>query len=73
MSATSRALDQDTIAAIATPSGRGGVSVIRVSGPDAKGIAERLTQRALQIRHPALCRFTGDNGHVIDEGLTLLF
>jgi tRNA modification GTPase len=73
VSATSRALDQDTIAAIATPSGRGGVSVIRVSGPDAKGIAERLTQRALQIRHPALCRFIGDNGHVIDEGLTLLF
>ena len=73
MSATSRALDQDTIAAIATPSGRGGVSVIRVSGPKAKLIAGRLTQRALQIRQPALCRFFGDAGHVIDEGLTLVF
>ena len=73
MSTTSRALDLDTIAAIATPSGRGGVSVIRVSGPEAKEIAERLTQRTLQIRRPALCKFIGDAGSVIDEGLTLVF
>src|SRR5207253_6298453 len=32
----------DTIVAIATPSGRGGIGVIRVSGPDAASIAHRL-------------------------------
>ena len=73
MSADNRALDQDTIAAIATPSGRGGVSVIRVSGPDAKAIAERLTKKTLPTRRPFLSTFTGNDGHVIDEGLTLLF
>ena len=69
MSAESRALDQDTIAAIATPSGRGGVSVIRVSGPDAKAIADRLTKTTLPIRRPSLSKFIGNDGHVIDEGL----
>ncbi len=33
---------QDTIAAIATPPGRGGVGIIRVSGPDSRALAERL-------------------------------
>ncbi|MBL6812177.1 MAG: hypothetical protein ISQ66_01480, partial [Luminiphilus sp.] len=45
MSSDSRSLDHDTIAAIATPSGRGGVSIIRVSGPEALSIAELLTQK----------------------------
>ena len=73
MSADSLALDQDTIAAIATPSGRGGVSVIRVSGPEAKTISERLTKTTLQIRQPVLSKFFGADGHIIDEGLALLF
>ena len=67
MSADSLALDQDTIAAIATPSGRGGVSVIRVSGPEAKTISERLTKRTLLIRQPVLSKFFGADGHIIDE------
>lgn len=73
MSADSRALDQDTIAAIATPLGRGGISVIRVSGPEAKAIAQRLTKSTLQIRQPALTKFIGNDDHIIDEGLTLFF
>jgi tRNA U34 5-carboxymethylaminomethyl modifying GTPase MnmE/TrmE len=36
---------QTTIAAIATPLGRGGVGVIRLSGPKAYAIAEQLTQK----------------------------
>lgn len=38
---------QTTIAAIATPPGRGGVGVIRLSGPKAYAIAEALSQKAL--------------------------
>ena len=40
-------LNSTTIAAIATPPGRGGVGVIRLSGPKAYMIAEQLTQRSL--------------------------
>ncbi len=38
---------QTTIAAIATPPGRGGVGVIRLSGPKAYEIAQNLTQKKL--------------------------
>lgn len=50
----------DTIVAIATPSGRGGLGVVRLSGPDAMRIACVLTQRArpLRPRHATLARFT---------------
>lgn len=41
---------QTTIAAIATPLGRGGVGVIRLSGPKAYAIAEQLTQKNY-LRH----------------------
>ena len=44
MTPTNLQLDVDTIAAIATPSGRGGVSIIRISGPQACTIGEHITQ-----------------------------
>ena len=47
MTPTNLQLDVDTIAAIATPSGRGGVSIIRISGPQACTIGEHITQRVL--------------------------
>ena len=73
LSSESRALDLDTIAAVATPAGRGGVSIIRVSGPEAWPIAERLTQKALLPRQPVFCGFRGADSEVIDKGLTLMF
>ena len=73
MSSDSLAFDQDTIAAIATPSGRGGVSIIRVSGPEALPIAELLTQKTVHARQPLLTRFFAEDNGVIDTGLTLFF
>ena len=73
MSPDSRSLDHDTIAAIATPSGRGGVSIIRVSGPEALSIAELLTQKTVKARQPLLTRFFAEDSGVIDTGLTLFF
>ena len=73
MSSDSRSLDHDTIAAIATPSGRGGVSIIRVSGPEALSIAELLTQKTIKARQPLLTRFFAKDSGVIDTGLTLFF
>ena len=44
----------DTIAAVATAPGRGGVAVVRVSGPEAFQVAERLTGRAPKPRRVSL-------------------
>ena len=48
----------DTIVAIATPPGRGGIGVVRLSGADARAIAARLIDRAapLEPRHATLVR-----------------
>ena len=73
MTPTNLQLDVDTIAAIATPSGKGGVSIIRISGPQACTIGEHITQRVLTPRRPLLCQFTDHQGTLIDEGLTLFF
>lgn len=63
-----------TIAAIATPIGRGGVGVIRLSGPQAYYIAQTLThQKIFKPRYAHFCRFYDDSDAVIDEGLVLYF
>ena len=63
-----------TIAAIATPQGRGGVGVIRLSGPQAFAIAEALTQQTLpQARRAGFRQFYDQQQQVIDEGLILCF
>lgn len=63
-----------TIAAIATPPGRGGVGVIRISGPQAGAIASQLTKQALPpARYAVLRRFYDADKQVIDEGLLLWF
>lgn len=63
-----------TIAAIATPIGRGGVGVIRLSGAKASAIACQLTGKsAFTPRLAQFCRFYNQDGSVIDEGLVLYF
>ncbi|MEC5385051.1 tRNA uridine-5-carboxymethylaminomethyl(34) synthesis GTPase MnmE [Uliginosibacterium sp. H3] len=67
------------IAAIATPPGRGGVGVVRVSGPDLADFARRLTGRFSsnnsfpQVRKAHLCRFLAADDSALDEGLLLYF
>ena len=68
-----RALEKDTIAAIATASGNGAIGVIRLSGPQARSIAEGLTSKVLQPRYAHLTTFTSNDGVVIDSGLSLYF
>lgn len=43
----------DTIAAIATPLGEGGVGIVKISGPEARSILEQLFVPASAVRHPA--------------------
>ena len=63
-----------TIAAIATPLGRGGVGIIRLSGAKAYAIACQLTRKSsFTPRLASFCRFYQADGTVIDEGLVLYF
>ena len=57
----------DTIVAIATPAGRGGLGVIRVSGPDASRIACELIGRTrpLKARHATFARFAESDQVVV--------
>ena len=63
----------DLIAAIATPPGRGGVGVIRVSGSGAGLLATTITGRSLPARHATYVRFNDSSGHALDQGLALFF
>src|SRR5256885_12235304 len=64
---------RDTIAAIATPIGRGGIGVVRLSGPKVREIAQALTGRLLKARNASLCLIRDARGERIDEGIVLYF
>lgn len=64
---------QQTIAAIATAPGRGGIGIIRISGEAALNIAERLTHSEITPRKPLFREFYDDEGLAIDHGLVLFF
>jgi tRNA modification GTPase len=63
----------DTIAAIATPAGRGGVGVIRVSGAAVPAVIAGLVGRNLAPRVATVAMFRGGAGEVLDQGLALHF
>ena len=65
--------DRDTIAAIASAADRGGIGIVRLSGPQAKPIGERICGRALQPRHARHARFRDRDGAILDDGIALLF
>ena len=63
----------DLIAAIATAPGRGGVGVVRVSGPDIGPLATAILGRVPELRHATFCRFLDGEGGMLDEGIALHF
>ncbi len=64
---------RETIAAVATAQGRGGVGIVRVSGPQARAIAVSLSNLQPKPRHAHYGPWQDDNGEVIDQGLLLFF
>ncbi len=64
---------QGPIAAIATAPGRGGIGVVRVSGPTLQPLVDVLFGRILTPRHAHFLPFTAADGSTIDEGLALFF
>jgi tRNA modification GTPase len=65
--------DGGTIAAAATPAGRGGIGVLRVSGPAVPAIAQALLGRVPEARRAQLAHFRDAAGEVLDRGLALYF
>jgi tRNA modification GTPase len=63
----------DTIAAIATPAGRGGIGVVRVSGFDLLLFAATILGREPGPRSAQLSRFLAADGSAIDQGIALFF
>ncbi len=64
----------DTIAAIATPAGAGGVGIIRISGPNATVIAQKISRLdQQQVRHVHFATFKNQQQQTIDSGLVLYF
>jgi tRNA modification GTPase len=63
----------DTIAAIATPPGAGGVGIVRVSGPASQAIARGLTGRNPQARKVYVCAFRDGDDAILDRGLAVCF
>src|SRR5580704_1722975 len=63
----------DTIVAAATPAGRGGIGIVRLSGPKVPQIAAQLLGALPRARHASFARFLGDAGEALDAGLALFF
>ena len=63
----------ETIAAIATPPGRGAIAIVRVSGPDARALAQCVAPEIETIlpRHAHYATIVDERGTTIDRGLVL--
>lgn len=63
----------DTIAAAATPPGRGGIAIIRISGPSVTSIMQGLLGRIIEPRKATYLPFRDHHAEIIDEGVALFF
>jgi len=64
---------EDTIVAAATPPGKGGIGVVRISGPGTAKIATQMLGDLPTPRHATVAEFRGADGAPIDAGLALYF
>ncbi|MCD6042942.1 MAG: tRNA modification GTPase TrmE, partial [Burkholderiales bacterium] len=64
---------RDTIAAVATPAGKGGIGVVRVSGPQVPGIARAILGSVPGPRHATFASFRDAQGERIDQGIALYY
>lgn len=65
--------EKSTIAAQATAPGRGGVGIIRVSGSEAKNVAQAILGKIPEVRKAEYLPFMDDNKQVLDQGIALFF
>jgi len=65
-------MHNDTIAAVSTASGKGGIGIVRVSGSSSLEIAQQITQLKLKPRYAHFCNLNATENK-IDEGIALYF
>ena len=65
--------NHDDIVAIATPPGRGGVGVVRVSGNNLKALAKAILGFIPKIRYAHFSKFYDADGQIIDQGIALYY
>ena len=63
----------DIIAAIATPPGRGGIGVVRISGKDLQQMAQEVLGHIPKKRHAHFSNFKDENGLPIDQGIAIFY
>ena len=63
----------ETIVAPATPPGRGGIAIVRISGPLVKSISETLLKKIPEPRYATFRTFLDENKNPIDEGIAIFF
>jgi len=63
----------ETIVAVATPAGAGGIGIVRVSGPRARAIAQALTGKSPRPRRAKFAAFRDADGAVLDRGVAIFF
>lgn len=63
----------DTIVAIATPQGRGGVGIVRISGKGLDVLAREILGKLPKARVATYCKFKDGNGETLDQGIALYF
>jgi len=66
-------VEKDTIVAIATPAGSGGIGIVRLSGTQALRIGSAITGTIFKPRHAHFCSFADSTGHTLDSGIALFF
>ena len=64
---------RDTIAAVATPPGKGGIGVVRISGPQVPDIARAILGSLPAPRHATFASFRDTQGERIDQGIALYY
>lgn len=64
---------KETIVAQATPIGRGGVGILRISGPEAQTVAKAVLGKTLTPRMANYLPFKDEDGSVLDQGIALFF
>jgi len=64
---------RDTIVAIATPPGRGGIGIIRISGEAASAVAGRILGQVPKPRYAQYADFVDASGGVLDQGIALFY
>ena len=65
--------DTESIVAVATPPGRGGIGIVRVSGPKAASIARQILGTAVPARQAVHADFVDAENNAIDNGIALYF